>query len=59
MFSRIGLTQRYLVELAADVSYIGSYLMEDANSSWWRVFHVGQLIKLAAGILQVVYDIDR
>lgn len=59
MFSRIKVPQGYSVELAVDISYIGSHLMEDANYGWVRVFHVAQLMKNAAGFLQDIYDTHR
>lgn len=59
LFSRIGVPQGYYVELAAEVSYIGSYLIEDEMSDCWYMFYVAQLMNIVAGVLQDVYDSYR
>lgn len=44
------------MDLAAEVSYIRSYLKEEEESGWWHILYVAQLMKTAAVILQGVYD---
>lgn len=59
VYTRIEVPQGCYVDLAAEVSYIGSYLMDDPRSGWWNVFFVAQLMKITAGIMQDVYDTHR
>lgn len=59
LITRIEVHQGCYVELAAEVSYIGSYLKEQENSGWWLIFYVSELIKISAWILQDVNDTYR
>lgn len=52
LFSRIEVPQGCYIELAADVSYIWYYLMEDDRCGWWRVFYVVQLMEITTGVIQ-------
>lgn len=56
IFDSIEVPQGCYVKLAAEVSYVGSYLMDETNSGRWPVFYVAQLMKFSSGVVQDMYE---